>query len=116
MKAIRGAITVTDNVDSAISEATCSLLEEIARRNELDVDEIVSVFFTLTPDLNAAFPARAARSMGWDVPMLDMQEVDVPGAIPRCIRVLLLVNRDGKPVRHAYLRGARQLRPDLKDV
>jgi chorismate mutase len=115
MKAIRGAITVTDNVESAILEATCSLLDEIARRNDLRVDEIVSVFFTLTPDLNAAFPARAARSMGWDVPMLDMQEVDVPGAVPKCLRVLVHVNRDGLPVRHAYLRGARQLRPDLAD-
>jgi chorismate mutase len=74
----------------------------------------VSIFFTVTPDLNADFPARAARKIGWDVPMLDMQEIDVPGAIKRCLRVLLHINGDGD-VRHAYLRGAQALRPDLEE-
>jgi chorismate mutase len=114
MKAIRGAITVRENSAQAIAEATCSLLKELARRNALEVDEVVSVFFSMTPDLNAEFPARAARAMGWEVPMLDVQEIEVPDALPRCLRVLIHVQRDN-PVRHAYLEGARQLRPDLEE-
>lgn len=114
MKAIRGAITVEENTAEAIGNATRILLAEIARRNELLPDEVISAFFTLTPDLTACFPARAARLAGWEMPMLDMQEVAVPGALPRCLRVLLHVQRDA-PVRHAYLRGARGLRPELED-
>lgn len=113
MKAIRGAIAVPENTAEAIGDATVELLEEIARRNGLTVDEVVSVFFTLTPDLFADFPAKAARAHGWDVPMLDMQEVAVPNALPRCLRVLVHVERTG-PVRHAYLRDARSLRPELE--
>jgi chorismate mutase len=113
VKAIRGAITVGTNSHEAIFEATQTLISEIARRNDLRPEEVVSTFFTLTPDLNADFPARAAREMGWDMPMLDMQEVPVPGALRRCIRVLIHVERSG-PVRHAYLREARALRPDLE--
>jgi len=114
VKAIRGAITVEDNTAPAILDATCALLRELEARNRLQVNEIVSVFFTLTHDLDAMFPARAAREMGWDVPMLDMQEVPVPGALARCLRVLIHVDRD-QQVRHVYLRGARHLRPDLED-
>ncbi|MGI8826996.1 MAG: chorismate mutase [Chloroflexota bacterium] len=112
MRAIRGAITVENNTEEAIERATCELLRELARRNKLGNHEIVSVLFTLTPDLNAAFPARAARHMGWDVPMLDMQEIAVPDAIPRCLRTLIHVNRRD-PVRHVYLGEAMSLRPDL---
>jgi|SRR5579884_96940 len=114
MKAIRGAITVDENSRDAIADGTCELIEEIARRNDLSPSEVISIFFTLTPDLNADFPARAARMAGWDVPMLDMQELPVPGALERCIRVLLYVERQD-PVRHAYLRGAGSLRPDLEE-
>lgn len=113
MKALRGAITVAENRSETIDEATRTLLHCLTERNGLRPEEIVSVFFTLTPDLNAAFPARAAREMGWDAPMLDMQEIDVPGALARCIRVLIHVDAPG-PVRHAYLRGAVVLRPDLE--
>lgn len=113
MKAIRGAITVNENSAIAIGEATRTLLREIAERNQLALDEIVSIFFSVTPDLNAEFPARTVRGLGWDVPMLDMQEMDVPKALGRCVRVLMHVNRS-EPVQHAYLRGARQLRPDLE--
>lgn len=113
MKAIRGAIAVPENTAEAIGAATVELLEEIARRNCLVVDEVISVFFTLTPDLFADFPAHAARGHGWDVPMLDMQEIAVPGALPRCLRVLVHVDRT-TPVRHAYLRDARSLRPELE--
>ena len=113
MRAIRGAITVESDTRPAIEEATRELLTELARRNGLHTDEVVSVFFSVTRDLTAEFPARAARGMGWDVPMLDMMEMDVPGALPRCLRVLIHVERDGQ-VRHAYLRGALELRPDLE--
>ncbi len=114
MRAIRGAIAVTANTRQAIDEATQELLDVLTRRNDLRPEDIISVFFTLTSDLNAAFPARAARAFGWDVPMLDMQEVDVPGALARCVRVLIHVRSDG-PARHAYLREAQTLRPDLEE-
>jgi len=113
MKAIRGAITVRENTGPAIREATMELVSALAEQNALTPGDVVSVFFSVTPDLNADFPARAARSVGWDVPMLDMQEMDVPGALPRCLRVLVHVQGNG-PVRHVYLRDARQLRPDLE--
>jgi chorismate mutase len=113
VKAIRGATTVPENSAPAIDQATCELIQEIARRNQLAPTDLISVFFTLTPDLTAAFPARAARSAGWDVPMLDMVEVDVLGAMPRCIRILVHAECVA-PVRHVYLREAAQLRPDLE--
>ncbi len=114
MRAIRGAITVSENTAECISEATQALLEELRRRNGLEITDVVSMFFTLTPDLTAAFPARAAREIGWDVPMLDTQEIDVPGALGRCLRVLLHVDVE-RPPRHVYLRGAAALRPDLAE-
>jgi chorismate mutase len=116
LRAIRGAITVTENTACAIEEATRTLLREIERRNGLTPEDVISAFFSLTPDLNATFPARAARTIGWDaVPMIDTIEVDVPGALPRTIRVLLHVET-AAPVRHVYLREAAQLRPDLEEV
>ena len=115
MRAIRGAITVDENTPQAIREATQCLLGEIAARNALRVGDVVSVFFSVTSDLNADFPARAARAIGWDVPMLDMQEMNVPGALQSCLRVLVHVERNGE-VSHVYLRDARHLRPDLEKV
>jgi chorismate mutase len=114
VRAIRGAITVDSNTPEGIAEATRELLDEIRHRNDLSIGDVVSVMFTMTADLNADFPARAARLAGWDVPLLDMIEVDVPGSLRRCLRVLIHVDRSG-PVRAAYLRGARVLRPDLED-
>ena len=113
MKGIRGAAGVADNSAPAILAATRTLLEEIVRRNHLEVSEIVSALFTLTPDLDAAFPARAARELGWGgVPLMCAQEIPVPDAPTQIVRVLLHVARD-LPVEHVYLGKAAVLRPDL---
>ena len=117
IRAIRGATQVDVDSPSAIAEATTELLRAIMADNRLADGALVSATFTCTPDLRSAFPAEAARALGWgDVPMLCMQELDVVGALPRCVRVLLYVEVFPVPrrdVRHVYLRGARALRPDL---
>ena len=115
-RGIRGAITVDGNVAASIAAATERLLREITLRNGIELDDIASVLFTLTPDLRACFPALAARDMGWVyVPMLHALEIDVPDALPRCIRVLMHVNtpRTAHEIEHVYLDGATVLRPDL---
>jgi len=112
---IRGATTASANNREAILDATRELLEAIVRANDLDVDDIASVYFTVTPDLDAAFPAAAARALGWlDTALLDAQAPAVPGDRPCCIRVLIHWNTEGaqKNVRHVYLRDARSLRSD----
>ena len=114
--AIRGAITVERDDPSLIAAATRELIDAIASSNALSTDDIVSAIFTLTDDLRSAFPAKAARDHGWtEVPMLCTVEIPVPGSLPRCLRVLLHVQSGGQrgAIRHAYLRGARVLRPDL---
>lgn len=115
MFAIRGAIRVHSNERSEIYHDTQRLLTEIVRRNRLDRSRIVSAFFTMTPDLNADFPAYAARELGWvEVPMLGAQETAVPGALDRMVRVLVHVEGDG-PARHVYLGDAAAMRPDLAE-
>lgn len=114
-RGVRGATTVGANEPAAILAATRELLERIVAENGIRADEIASVIFSTTPDLDAEFPARAARELGWDdVALLCTHEMRVPGALPRCIRVLLHWNTDRPPdeVRHVYLRDARRLRPD----
>ncbi len=116
LRAVRGAITVDADEPALIAEATRLLLAELMARNGLHDDDLVSALFTLTPDLSSEFPARAARDFGWsDVPILCAQEIAVPGALPRCLRVLLHVisPRSRATVQHVYLRGAAALRPDL---
>ena len=116
MKGIRGAISVPEDTAEEITKATALLLREIVEKNGLAEEEIVSVFFTVTSDLQAAYPAPAARNLlGWDdIPLMCMQEMEVAGALTRCIRVLLLVERErAAKVRHVYLREAAALRPDL---
>ena len=116
VRGIRGAITVEIDSHESIGEATVLLLDEIMRRNELEPSQVSSVVFSLTPDLNSAFPASFAREMGWeDVPMLDVCEVGVRGSLPRCIRILMHVNtmREQSEIAHIYLREAQQLRPDI---
>jgi chorismate mutase len=115
-RGIRGAISVRANSPDAIIAATRELLEQIVAANDLRVEDLASAIFTATPDLDAAYPARAAREMGWmEVPLLCMQEMNVAGSLPRCVRVLVLWNTDKPPeqVRHVYLGEARTLRPDL---
>ena len=116
--AIRGATTVEIDEASAVRTATAELLQRIVDLNELNATDIISVLFTVTPDLRSAFPAHAARDLGWsDVPLLCTMEIPVPGAIARCIRVLLHVET-GRPrhrLRHVYLREARRLRPEWAD-
>ena len=114
MLAIRGAIQIERDSPAAIFAAVAALCEAITRANRLKPENIVSAIFTLTPDVSAAFPARAAREHGWDgVPMICAQEIPVPGAPPRICRVLLHVE-GRRRVRHVYLGGALDLlRPDL---
>lgn len=115
--AIRGAITTNANDKAEILARSRELLQAIAIRNALKPTEIISIIFTATQDLNAAFPATAARELGWtDVALLDAVEIDVPGSLQKTIRVLMHVDRPHVPgvARHVYLGDAAQLRPDLK--
>ncbi len=116
VRGIRGAITVEANTAEAVGAAVAELLQRIRTDNDFALEDVAGVFFTATPDLNAAFPAAAARRLGWDrVPLLCAVEMDVPQSTPRCIRVLVLVNTPlgQDEVRHVYMRDARSLRPDL---
>jgi chorismate mutase len=116
LRAVRGAITAAHDTPDDVYAATRSLLTEIVGRNGIAVADIISVIFTVTPDLTSAFPAMAAREMGWlDVPLLCTMEIPVPGALGHCIRVLLHVETD-RPrtaIEHVYLGDAVVLRPDL---
>ena len=115
---IRGAITVDANTPEAIEAATRRLLSRLVAANDLEVDDVASVIFTATPDLDAIYPAASARALGWThVPLLCMREMVVENSLPRCIRVLIHWNTDRSPeaIRHIYLGSARALRPDLAD-
>ena len=116
--ALRGATTVDANRAPAILAATEELMREIMARNEIGPDDVVSCIFTLTDDLNAEFPAVAARGLGFDrVPLLCAREVPVPGALGRVIRVLIHYYADaGHAAEHVYLGGARVLRADLESA
>lgn len=120
VRGIRGATTASANDPAAIVDATEELLDELTRRNQLAVDEIAFAYFTTTPDLDAEFPAVAARRLGWlDVPMLCGHDMAVPQpnprSVPMCVRVVLLYNteRTQREMQHAYLRGARAIKQDL---
>lgn len=118
-RGVRGATTVDQNSTDAILEATRELLAIIVQANDLDVGDLASVIFTTTRDLDAAYPARAARQLGWlDVALLCSHEIEVPGGLPRCIRVLLHWNTTRSPdeIIHVYLREAKKLRPDRGEL
>lgn len=112
-RGIRGATTARDNTKEAILEATRELLERLVKANKLERESMAAAIFTTTRDLNAEFPAVAARQMGWvDVALMCGHEMDVPDALPGCIRVLLLVNteRQNHEIVNVYLRDAVTLR------
>src|SRR5256714_2075956 len=114
--AIRGATSVEEDDPQHIADATRELLQRIVERNWLETDEIVSVWFTVTPDLTSAFPALAAREMGWvDIPLLCASEIPVLDSMPRCLRTLVEVEvrAPRKLETHIYLRDAVGLRPDV---
>lgn len=116
VRGVRGATTVAANEADAILCATRELLQEMVARNGIDIGDLAAGYFTVTDDLDAAFPAKAARELGWHhTPLLDAREIPVPGSLPHCIRVLLLWNTDLSPERivHVYRNGAVSLRPDL---
>jgi len=118
IRGVRGATVVEQDQPDLILQAARELLEALLQANpSMQLEDLSSVFFTLTNDLSAAYPAVAARQMGWgQVPMLCAQEIPVPGGLPRCLRVLLLWNT-GLPqsaVQHVYLGAAASLRPDLE--
>ena len=112
-RGIRGATTSTANTKEAILEATTEMLERLIEANDLDKECIAAALFTTTRDLNAEFPAVAARLLGWtEVALMCSREMDVPGALPSCIRVMVLVNTDKQPgeIVNVYLRDAVNLR------
>lgn len=118
LRAIRGATTVEEDRESAIFPRVQELLREIMKRNSINHDDIVSVIFTATPDLTAAFPATAAREIGFgDVPLICASEIAVVGATSQCVRVMLHVYTDieREKIRHTYLHGAQGLRDDLPE-
>jgi chorismate mutase len=115
VRAIRGATTVSENTVEAMKEAVTELLDELDAHNQLDPQEIISVTFSATRDLDAIFPAAIARERpNWDnVALLDVQQMHVEGSLPRCIRFLIHVNTPSQvEIHHPYLRGAKNLRPD----
>lgn len=116
VRAIRGAIQVDADERQEVLDATTELLAAVLERNALVPDDLISVVFTATPDLRSEFPAYAARQMGiTDVPLLCASEIDVPGAMPRVLRLLAHVETrlSRHDIRHVYLRGAATLRTDL---
>ena len=118
VRAARGAIRVSEDTAETVLASTTRLLEAILQRNEIEHDDLISVLFTATDDIHCAFPALAARKFGLgDVPLICARELDVDGATPRCIRVMIHLNTDKArdQLHHVYLEGARNLRDDLPD-
>lgn len=113
VRGIRGATSVLGNTKEEIIAATKELLSEIVKSNRIRIEDISSIIFSATDDIDAEFPAVAARELGWeDTPLLCTREIAVAGSLPRCIRILLHVNTDKKPaeINHVYLREAVNLR------
>ena len=114
-RGLRGATTVPANSPADILEATKELLSEMMRVNDLRIDDVASAYFTTTRDLNAEFPAVAANELGFgDIALLCGHEMEVPGSLAMCLRILLHVNTEKEPrdLKHTYMRGATVLRPD----
>jgi chorismate mutase len=116
VRAVRGATQIDADDRDQILEATTELVSEVMARNELSTDDVISVIFTVTPDLTTEFPALAARKLGFhEVPLLCATEIGVPGALPRVIRLMahIATDRPRSGVQHVYLRGATALRLDI---
>lgn len=116
VRGVRGATTVESNTREHILERTKELLESIIRKNGFDMEEVASAIFSVTQDLDAEFPAVAARALGWIyIPLFCTREIPVPGALGKCVRVLLHVNSEKRQEEmvHVYLYDAAKLRPDL---
>ncbi|PSL50497.1 chorismate mutase [Salsuginibacillus halophilus] len=117
MRGIRGATTAETNESSAILTAAEEVLRDMAEKNNIKAEDVVHIWFTVTTDLTAAFPAKATRSLeGWSyVPVMCATEIPVPNSLPRCIRVMMTVNDDRpqEDICHVYHKDAVQLRPDL---
>ncbi|MFA1542970.1 chorismate mutase [Actinomadura monticuli] len=116
VRAVRGATQIDADDRDQILEATTELVSEVMSRNELSTDDVISVIFTVTPDLTAEFPALAARKLGFhEVPLLCATEIGVPGSLPRVIRLMAHIEtaRPRADVQHVYLRGATALRLDI---
>jgi chorismate mutase len=116
VRAVRGATQIDADDRDQILEATTELVSEVMARNELSTEDVISVIFTVTPDLTAEFPALAARKLGFhEVPLLCATEIGVPGALPRVIRLMahIATDRSRSQVQHVYLRGATALRLDI---
>ncbi|MCA9148144.1 MAG: chorismate mutase [Planctomycetales bacterium] len=118
-RGVRGATTADENSRESILQATRQLLALMIRQNKMEATDVAAVTFSTTVDLNAEFPALAARQLGWlDVPLLCTNEIDVPGSLRKCVRVLVMWNTDvpQSEIKHVYLKGAVQLRPDLSKL
>lgn len=117
VRGIRGATTVSSNTEKEMMEETKKLVLEMVKQNHVDPTDISHVFFSATNDLNAIFPAKVAREMpGWTyVPVMCMQEMNVPNSLPKCIRIMMVVNTSLQQdeVKHVFLNDAVVLRPDL---
>jgi chorismate mutase len=116
VRAIRGAVQVDANESAAILEGTSELVTEVMARNQLTPADVISVVFSATTDLNAEFPALAARKLGFqDVPLLCCSEIAVPSAMPRVVRLMMHVETEAprSAIQHVYLRGAAALRLDI---
>jgi chorismate mutase len=115
-RGVRGATTADANTPEALLEATLQLLALMIRQNGIEQEDVASAIFTTTIDLDAEFPALAARQLGWfHVPLLCLHELDVPGSLRRCVRILLHWNTEktADDIIHVYIKGAERLRPDL---
>lgn len=118
VRALRGATTVDADTPEQVSSRVTELVEEMLRRNEVEHENLISLFFTATRDVTSMFPATAARSIGMgDVPLLCAQELDIDGGTPKCIRVLMHLEstRSRTDLHHVYLHGASGLRDDLPE-
>ncbi|MBI5699475.1 chorismate mutase [Candidatus Saganbacteria bacterium] len=116
LRGVRGATTVGENRSREILSATRELLREMVKANRVKIEDVSSIIFSVTADLNAEFPARAARELGWgNVPLLCTYEIKVPGSLKKCIRVLMLANtkQSQKAIKHIYLKGAQRLRREF---